>query len=160
MTDQEKPAEKKRISLPSGSQYIGICQSRAQASSLRLQRAIVFMAANAALAGWFINLAEDMTKGRHVVYAAVICSLGSGLNFIWFRQILRENRFINFYTGCLAALEMAHGTETGVVIFSAVDFPAVVRPGEMSFRTGLQIISFAGQVLWCVACAGALVALP
>ena len=51
--------EKKPILVPSSAMYIGVCQSRAQASTSRLQRTIVYMAANAALLGWVINLSGN-----------------------------------------------------------------------------------------------------
>ena len=162
MTDQKKPDEKPEEKKPTGgpiptsAMYIGICQSRAQASSSRLQRTIVYMAANAALLGWTINLTSYGLHGRYWIAPMLIAFIGACMNFMWRRQVRRENRFIDFYTGCLGAMETRFGTETGVIIFSANDFPSAVRAREISFRGGVKIMSVVAQILWGATCAGSL----
>lgn len=141
--------EPKGMPVPSGSMYIAIAQLRGQASTARWQHAVVFLVLNVPLANWVRELCTSVTQGRVLFLAALIGSIGIGLNRLWSGLVKRENRWIHFYTDILASIERARGTESGVLVFASEDFPSTLQTIEgLSFRRGIQLLSLSMMCLW------------
>lgn len=151
--------EKIGTPIPSGSIYIGLCQSRAQASALRWQRAVVFIALNVPLANYVLStgLQRNQTWDQYSL-VALASLFGVALAHLWSGMVKREDKWIQFYTDRLVTIERTSGTESSILVFADESFPTVIRDGkQISFKRGLSTLSNGVRWIWYFCCVSACV---
>lgn len=119
MADEQKVAEGTKVpKVPSGAMYIGLCQTRAQATILRWQYAVAFITLNGVVVTLCSSL-FDLRSAWKMAGIAVILMVMAWFNREWKLLNARTNQWVDHYTTLLGNIEAAHGTESGVLVFSA-----------------------------------------
>jgi hypothetical protein len=137
--------EKKVPPVPTGSMYIGVCTSRAQAIAQRWQATMAFIAINTTL-GNIIFGTFNPESARKMFAASFIFLIATGFNAQWYQMFRRSNKWIEFYSKQLRAIEVTSSTESGVRIFSDFEIPSE-KIGKMEIRTSQGILYISQWVL-------------
>lgn len=115
-------AEKKHGNpIQSGSMYLAWSNTRMAYVALRWAKAVGFIALNG-VAGSIVYQTFNYTSHRQMFSLAFISLMMTGLNWVWLRLTRRTNAWIAFYVRKLEEMELASGTESGVLMFSDKEY--------------------------------------